>query len=242
LNPGQRHKFSVVAFNAENKSTFADSRGREITTTTNATASTQRYLAPRGIKATSTSLNSITITWNASTTRTPDGVETYKIELWNANNRVMILTANSPDIEIDHARRTAVIMDLSPGTRYTVRVTAVASDGTESQTGRGRIATERFTAVTGLRSTIGVDVVTLSWNATKFSEVTGYEVVWLNGRSESPVEAIPGATLIIDAANATATITCLEGPNRYTFIVRALYHDGINEHKSLNARITVRLR
>ena len=160
------------------------------------------------------------------------------MELWDRARRTHILIDGSDHIATSGT--SATISNLEPGTRYTVIVRAV-SDGILSQEGRARVATERFAAVRNLHSTVGTATMTLTWTASPFPEVTDYEVIWLDGRVERPVTDIPGALLTFPS-NTSAVITGLEAPNRFTFVVRALYNDGVHIHKSLNARVVVRLR
>ena len=225
LNPGTKYKFSVIAIN----------QGGKEATKVNVTAKTKKYASVKGLKSVKAkqSLNSITITWKASPLTETTG---YIVEVYDAKGKTSI-TLTDDDIRIEGT--TATITGLSASTRYTFVVKAVAEElGIESAVAKTRTSTAKYLAVKKVKvASKTSDSVNLYWEASKISETNGYEIVWLDGGVERPVEF----TFTSDS-ETSAQITNLSSAKKYTFLVRAVVKDADGNVllRSLNAKVSVK--
>jgi len=238
LAHGKTYRFSVVAKNANDKDTVTTKSGKETSTAVSVSAKTQKYAAPKSIKADTakTGLTSITVNWGTSTAQLPPGVtESYVVELWDANRKVLIMSSlDTSNVIIDGT--SATFTGLNASTKYTVVVKAVTSEGIESLAGRARVSTAKYAAVQGFRAVAGEDYVNLSWYPSPFPETDGYEIFRLVGRTEIAVATLP-------TSETSATIADLEPSTRYTFVIRAVMRNTLTGEAishSLNAKASAK--
>jgi hypothetical protein len=192
-------------------------------------------------------ISSVTLTWDALPKKATA-----------ESNVVYIITCTTPDSGImpiaisGTGKLSHTFAGLKQNTTYKFTITAINADGKSVDAKNKVVAvkvtakTLKYTAVQKLKldkaalpsKGVTTDSIALTWTASKFSETTNYEVIWLEGKVEKPVSEIsPTATVII--TGTTATITGLPANTKYTFIVRALVKDseGAVIHNSLSAKI-----
>ena len=242
LEAGKRYRFDVVAMNSQGKSTYQHG-SKTVSTKVSVSTKTTKYAAPKGIKAdkTRTTLSSVAVSWNPSNSVLPSGSsESYLVEVWSANRKTQVYASDSSNIVFTSAT-SATITNLAAGTKYTVKVWAVASDGTVSLEGRARVSTAKYAAVKGLCAAPGVNPnsASLTWYPSQFGETNDYEVFRLDGRDEIPVEY----TLRIETGIVRADIVGLQEGVRHKFGVRAVMKDetGLVLNRSAIASVSIRL-
>ena len=222
LEAGKKYKFSIVAKNAEGQSAAA----------TTVTAATQKYAAVKGIK-TKAGLNSVELTWRASTVAETTG---YIVEVYDAKGKSLISSTS-----VAANKLSATVTGLEATTRYTFVVRAEARAlNVQSADAQKRVSTAKYASVGRVQVAAKTEsTVTLNWKASMFSETTDYEVFRLDGKTEVLVDTVQHT---YGAGTFSSTITDLDSSMRYTFIVRAVVKDvrGMVASKSLDAKGTVR--
>jgi len=112
------------------------------------------------------------------------------------------------------------IPNLTPGTRYFVRVIATKSgvdDGDPSIEASGIVKASAPGQVTGVSVTAGIERLTVSWNAVP--DATGYRVQWRPGGQAFDVSR---QTVVGGGSNTRTTITGLSGGTLYSVRVLAM--------------------
>jgi hypothetical protein len=178
---------------------------------------------PASVKASTTTIDSITITWAA-----------------NAKNASYTVTCSDKSVtaeQITVKGNSAVITGLNHSTKYTFTVTAKNADGKADITDKNgkntaaatniTVSTQKYTAVKMNKSTAELGTVNLSWKAGQ-TGTTNYEVKVYSGNTEYKAAKV-------EVKGTTAKITGLNPTTKYTFEVKAV----ADTQKSAAAKVTV---
>ncbi|MCL2648053.1 MAG: fibronectin type III domain-containing protein [Phycisphaerales bacterium] len=168
-----------------------------------------------GVKS-SSSLSTVTLTWNASD-----------------KNAEYVVTCTSPlGIASQTVTGDQVVFDgLQAGTSYKFSVVAKNAEGKAAAAVNVSVKTQAYAAVKNVKATGSLASVTLTWNASTLPETTGYEVYRLDGKTETLVWSGRATTAIIDGLTAST---------KYTFVVRAVADMGDgNSVSSADAKVSV---
>jgi chitodextrinase len=195
--------------------------------------SSTKYVAIKGIKARA-DLDSIELSWRASSTPKPAGItEVYEVAIYYGNHLIDTVNTTRTNVKIE---------GLSMATKYTFVVKAIAKNiateqiFSESLSAKVSVSTAKYTAVKNVKAINKTDsAVSLTWNASKFIQTAGYEIVLLDNGIETPVEAV-------FTSATSATISGLDSSTTYSFLIRAVATINDVNVKSLRAKITVKTR
>jgi len=128
LDAGTRYSFTIVAKNADGKDTITARNGKENLATSTIRVTTQGFTAARAVpflKRASATPDLMSLQWRVPTARMPAGTTIrYVVEVFHDTRRMQPVT----HAEIGEIVGTTItITNLSPNTRYTFVVRAVAT-------------------------------------------------------------------------------------------------------------------
>ncbi|XP_008298883.1 receptor-type tyrosine-protein phosphatase eta isoform X2 [Stegastes partitus] len=157
LTPGVQYNITVTA--------VADDH-----VTKGASATVSQYTKPGQIENlnVSTTTTSISLTWSAP----PGQVSDYKVEWVHGGTPMTRFTSNNPS---------AVLSDLTPGTRYTITVTAVAGDNETQGEPVTNTSITKPAAVVNLNvAEVTTSTVSLNWTEPE-GKADRYKILWSSG-------------------------------------------------------------
>lgn len=170
--------------------------------------------APAGVLATADAAGGAEVSWTAST-----GAASYTVTATSE----AVGAATPPPVTVQAPATTATLTGLTPGTAYTVSVTATnavgtSTAGTSTVTTNPAVAPSAFTLT---RVLPGHESITAEWTAAApgnpASAVTGYDLV-ATPVAGSPADAMAGTTTV---TGLTGTVTGLRNGVSYTVTVVA---------------------
>ncbi|XP_048829394.1 receptor-type tyrosine-protein phosphatase eta-like isoform X2 [Brienomyrus brachyistius] len=191
LTAGTQYTFSVTAIAGDNQ-------------TAGAPISLSQYTRPdviRNLTITAISTTSVSLSWAP-----PVGNAAFYSVLWNDNSTQQNTTSLNTSITIS---------DLTAGTQYTFRVTAMAGD---NQTAGAPMSVSHFTRPDVIRNltitAISTTSVSLSW-APPVGNAAFYSVLWNDNSTQQNATSL----------NTFITISNLTAGTQYTFSVTAIAGD-----------------
>ena len=248
LKAGTTYKFTVVAKNADGKAAKSVA----------VTAKTVKYTAVKSLKKTATGLHIVSLTWKEPAKVKDNPTTGYTIKVFEINGK--IATDVTDQVQVGYiddngtgsgkGTASVTITGLTAKTKYRIEVQAVAGGlgGVTSAIAKVSVTTlnpAKYPAVSGFKATVdkNTNAVTLSWNASKVPDTTGYEVEIRDADGgESVFTVIPGVdgVTVSDKGKITLLpITDLD-VGKYTILVRAVTTEGIKSVKDAKKNITLK--
>ena len=216
LQAGKKHKFSVVAVN--------DGQESKVVTVS---AKTKKYAAVKGIKSTA-NLNSVMLTWKASTMKETDG---YVVDVYDAKGKTRI---ESEFVNVSYNGASATITGLDEKVKYTFVIRAEASElGVFSAAAKKKVTTAKDVALSKAMVLDKTDTtVALSWLGLPVDDAVSYIVSWKDQGQEQSVT--------LSASDTNITIDKLRSSTTYRFTVQAVAESSDILAKSLVSKVTVK--